>query len=97
MNMKTLEELRIEVEQRGLAVYPRLDSQIMIAKDVQGRVYAEFEQTIYKDSCARTVSALITYIDSWYFMQLACMPVWEVFSPENQDAIKAMQAEWHTK
>jgi hypothetical protein len=95
--MKTLEELRLEVEQRGLAIYPRLDSQIMIAKDVQGRVYAEFEQTIYRDSCARTVSALIVYIDSWYFTQLAYMPVWEVFSPENQDAIKAMQAEWYTK
>lgn len=91
--MKTLEELCIEVEQQGLAVYPRPDNQIIIAKDTQGRVYAEFEQTTYRDSCARTISDLIVYMDNWYFTQLACLPVWEVFSPENQDAIKAMQTE----
>jgi hypothetical protein len=87
MNMKTLEELRIEVERQGLAVYPRLDNQVIVAKDEQGRIYAEFEQTIYRNSCASTISALIVYIDNWYFTQLVCMPVWEVFSPENQDAI----------
>ena len=95
--MKTLEELHREVEQQGLAVYPLQDNQVIVAKDEQGRVYAEFERTFYRDPCVRSISALIVYVDSWYFTQLACMPIWDVFSPENQDAIKALQAEWRAK